>query len=161
MNRLLSRPMAVPIAICLALGAVSLLLPSEPSYDPWAWMVWGRELTLLQLDTKGGPSFKPLPVLVTAVVSPLSKVDDGIPPALWLMIARAGGLPAAAGGRPVHRGLRRVPVLQGARAAQARRGTGDRAAGAMARARVDRLGQPPRRRAEGDRRAALEPLAAR
>lgn len=92
MNRLLSRPMAVPIAICLALGAVSLLLPSEPSYDPWAWMVWGRELTLLQLDTNGGPSFKPLPVLVTAVVSPLSKVDDGIPPALWLVIARAGGL---------------------------------------------------------------------
>src|SRR5215204_114245 len=65
MNRLLSRPMAVPIAICLALGAVSLLLPSEPSYDPWAWMVWGRELTLLQLDTNGGPSFKPLPLLLT------------------------------------------------------------------------------------------------
>lgn len=84
--------MAMPIAICLALGALSLLLPSEPSYDPWAWMVWGRELAMLDLDTNGGPSFKPLPVLVTAVFSPLSKVNDGIPPALWLVVARAGGL---------------------------------------------------------------------
>jgi hypothetical protein len=92
MNRFLSRPMVMPIAICLALGAVSLLLPSEPSYDPWAWMVWGRELAMLDLDTNGGPSFKPLPVLVIAVFSPLSKINDGIPPALWLVIARAGGL---------------------------------------------------------------------
>ncbi len=92
MNRFLSRPMVMPIAICLALGAVSLLLPSEPSYDPWAWMVWGRELAMLDLDTNGGPSFKPLPVLVIAVFSPLSKVNDGIPPAIWLVIARAGGL---------------------------------------------------------------------
>jgi hypothetical protein len=92
MNRFLSRPMAMPIAICLALGVVSLLLPSEPSYDPWAWMVWGRELARFDLDTNGGPSFKPLPVLVIAVFSPLSKVNDGIPPAIWLVIARAGGL---------------------------------------------------------------------
>ena len=92
MNRFLSRPMAIPIAVCLALGALSLLLPSEPSYDPWAWMVWGRELALFDLDTNGGPSFKPLPVLVIAVFSPLSKINDGIPPALWLVVARAGGL---------------------------------------------------------------------
>src|SRR3954468_16593028 len=101
MNRLLSRPMAKPIAICLALGALSLLLPSEPSYDPWAWMVWGRELARFELDTNGGPSFKPLPVLVTAVFSPFSKVNDGIPPALWLVIARAGGVLAFYEGFPV------------------------------------------------------------
>lgn len=91
-NRLLSHSMAKPIAVCLALGGLSLLLPSEPSYDPWAWMVWGRELALFDLDTNGGPSFKPLPVLVIAIFSPLSKIDDGIPPDLWLVIARAGGL---------------------------------------------------------------------
>src|SRR5581483_8192988 len=25
----------------LLIGAVSLLIPSTPSYDPWAWLVWG------------------------------------------------------------------------------------------------------------------------
>ncbi|MDQ3587851.1 MAG: hypothetical protein M3375_05845 [Actinomycetota bacterium] len=84
--------MAKPIAVCLALGGLSLLLPSEPSYDPWAWMVWGREVAHLDLDTNGGPSFKPLPVLVMTILSPFSKLDDGIPPDLWLVIARAGGL---------------------------------------------------------------------
>ena len=91
-NRLLSHSMAKPIAVCLALGGLSLLLPSEPSYDPWAWMVWGREVAHLGLDTNGGPSFKPLPVFVMAIFSPFSKLNDGIPPDLWLVIARAGGL---------------------------------------------------------------------
>ena len=40
------------IAACLALAALSLLLPSEPSYDPLAWLIWG-ELAHLQLDTSG------------------------------------------------------------------------------------------------------------
>ena len=84
--------MRKPLAICVALGGLSLLLPSEPSYDPWAWLVWGREIALFDLDTNGGPSWKPLPVLFTMVFSPLSKIGDGIPPALWLVVARAGGL---------------------------------------------------------------------
>lgn len=114
-NRLLSHSMAKPIAICLALGGLSLLLPSEPSFDPWAWMVWGRELAHFDLDTSGGPSFKPLPVFVMTIVSPFSKLNDGIPPDLWLVVARAGGLLAlymafrlagrlAGGPRPVRYG---------------------------------------------------------
>ena len=91
-TRLLSHSMAKPIAICLALGALSLFLPSEPSFDPWAWMIWGREILFLDLDTRGGPSWKPLPVMVMVVFAPLSKINDGIPPDLWLVIARAGGL---------------------------------------------------------------------
>ena len=65
--------MAKLIAVCVVLGALSLALPSEASYDPWAWLVWGRELAHLNLDTTAGPSWKPLPVLVTALVAPLSK----------------------------------------------------------------------------------------
>src|SRR5829696_1534864 len=71
------------IAACLALGGVSLLLPSEPSYDPLAWLIWGRELAHLHLDTSGGPSWKPLPVAFTMLVAPLDEVDHGLPPALW------------------------------------------------------------------------------
>ena len=29
-------------------GGVSLLAPSEPTYDPWAWIIWGREITELR-----------------------------------------------------------------------------------------------------------------
>ena len=48
--------MLIAISACMGLAAVSLLLPSEPSYDPWAWLVWGREIGPLELDTAGGPS---------------------------------------------------------------------------------------------------------
>jgi hypothetical protein len=80
------------IAACLVLAAASLLLPSEPSYDPLAWLIWGRELAHLQLDTAGGPSWKPLPVALTTLFAPLGEIDRGLPPALWMVVARAGAL---------------------------------------------------------------------
>jgi hypothetical protein len=80
-------------AACLALAAVSLLLPWALAFDPWAWLVWGREVGRLELDTAGGPSWKPLPVVATTVLA----LADGAAPALWLVLARAGGLLALAG----------------------------------------------------------------
>lgn len=74
------------MAAALALAAVSLLLPFLPVYDPWAWLVWGRELLDGGLETASGPSWKPLPVLIDA---PLSLLGDAAPKA-WLLIARAG-----------------------------------------------------------------------
>ena len=73
----------------LALGALSLLMVSAPTYDPWAWIIWGREVTELDLVTTGGPSWKPLPVLFTA---PFALAGDDAAPGLWLAVARAGGL---------------------------------------------------------------------
>jgi hypothetical protein len=84
--------MAKLLAACLALAALSLLLPSEPSYDPFAWLVWGREIAHGALDTTGGSSWKPLPVVFTTLFAPLSKVDDAIPVALWMLVARTGAL---------------------------------------------------------------------
>jgi len=78
---------------CLALAAVSLLLPWALAFDPWAWLVWGREVGRLELDTAGGPSWKPLPVVATTVLA----LANGAAPALWLVLARAGGLLAIAG----------------------------------------------------------------
>lgn len=80
------------VLACAALAALSLVLPSQPSYDPYAWLVWGREIPFLELDTSGGPSWKPLPVVFTIFFAPFSKIDDGIPAALWLVVARTGGL---------------------------------------------------------------------
>lgn len=85
---------------CLALAALTLTLPSVPSYDPWAWLVWGREVLAGDLHTATGPSWKPLPILFTA---PFSLFGDAAP-ALWLVVARAGAFgaliaAAAVGGR--------------------------------------------------------------
>jgi hypothetical protein len=81
--------MLLTIAACLGLAALSLLLPSEPSYDPWAWFVWAREITHLELDTLGGPSWKPLPVALVAVAAPFG---DELPVGLWVVVARTGAL---------------------------------------------------------------------
>jgi hypothetical protein len=80
------------VAACFALAALSLLLPSQPTYDPWAWLQWGREITFLELDTRNGPSWKPLPVAFTVLFAPLGELGDGVPPALWLLTARAAAL---------------------------------------------------------------------
>jgi hypothetical protein len=84
--------MAMLLAGCFAAAVLSLLLPSEPSYDPWAWLVWGREIPFLDLDTTGGPSWKPLTVIFTLLFAPFAEIDDGLPPTLWLVTARALGL---------------------------------------------------------------------
>jgi hypothetical protein len=74
--------------VALAVAALSLLAPWAPTYDPWAWLIWGREITTLELDTTAGPAWKPLPVLVTTALAPLGAAA----PVLWLVLARAGGL---------------------------------------------------------------------
>ncbi len=74
----------------LLIGVFSLLIPSTPSYDPWAWLVWGREITHVNLQTTGGPSWKPLPMLFTTVFALFGKAQ----PDLWLVVARAGAVMA-------------------------------------------------------------------
>ena len=84
--------MAKLIAASAALAGLSLLLPSEASYDPWAWLNWGREVAHLELDTTAGPSWKPLPVAFATLVWPLAGIDHALPPALWMVVARTGAL---------------------------------------------------------------------
>jgi len=76
------------ISACTGLAAASLLIAAEPVYDAWAWLVWGRELAHLGLDTTSGPSWKPLPVLAGV---PLSLAGEAAPD-LWLVLVRAAWL---------------------------------------------------------------------
>jgi hypothetical protein len=85
------RPVWPALAVCLLLAVLSLLGPSQPTYDPWAWIIWGREIVEGDLVTTSGPSWKPLPVLFTA---PFALFGDEAAPALWLVVARTGGLMA-------------------------------------------------------------------
>jgi hypothetical protein len=77
----------------VVLAALSLLAPWALAFDPAAWLVWGRDTLHLALDTSPGPSWKPLPVVFT---TPFALVPS-IAPALWMIVARAGGLLALAG----------------------------------------------------------------
>jgi uncharacterized protein (DUF934 family) len=76
---------------CVALSVLSLLAARQTTYDPTAWLIWGREIVRGDLSTTAGPSWKPLPVLVTA---PASLLGDDAAQQLWLVVARAGGLAA-------------------------------------------------------------------
>src|SRR5947209_17065936 len=84
------RFLLVVCGAALVIAAVSLLIPSTPSYDPWSWLVWGREIIHLDLHTSGGPSWKPLPVIFTTVFAIFGKAA----PDLWLVVARAGAIVA-------------------------------------------------------------------
>jgi hypothetical protein len=84
-------PFLAAVLACSALAALSAaLLPTVPSYDPWAWVVWGREVVdpHLSVTVSGGPSWKPLPVILTTVFA----LFGGAAPTLWVIAARAGGL---------------------------------------------------------------------
>lgn len=77
------------IAVCTALSAASLLVLHEATYDPTAWLIWGRQIADGTLDTVGGPTWKPLPVLFT---TPFSLAGDSGAMSLWLVVGRIGGL---------------------------------------------------------------------
>jgi hypothetical protein len=87
-------PTLIAIVACLAIGFISIVTePSLPSYDPFAWVVWGRELAHHIIGpheafvTGGGPSWKPFPVIFTTIFG-----FFGAAPKLWVAMARAGGL---------------------------------------------------------------------
>jgi hypothetical protein len=76
---------------CVLLAALSLLVWRQPTYDPTAWLIWGREILHGQLSTTSGPSWKPLPILVTL---PAAVLDKGGQQDVWLLVARTGTLAA-------------------------------------------------------------------
>jgi hypothetical protein len=88
-----SSPFATALLVSIAVAALSAaLLPTVPSYDPWSWIVWGREVSdpHLGFTVAGGPSWKPLPVIFTAFFG----LFGGAAPTLWVISARVGGLMA-------------------------------------------------------------------
>jgi hypothetical protein len=74
-------------AAALAVAALSaLLIAPAPSYDPWAWLLWGREIAHGTLSTEEMPAFKPLTVAACTLLAPLG----GAAPEAWVILARAG-----------------------------------------------------------------------
>jgi hypothetical protein len=84
-------PRLLAAAFAIALLSVLLVDPA-PSYDPWAWLLWGREVAGGELSTTDGPAFKPLPVAVCALLAPLG---PSVAPWLWVLLVRVAAVIAA------------------------------------------------------------------
>ena len=83
------RLLLVLAVLSLIVAVISLTIPSTPSYDPWSWLLWGRQIVHHgYLDTRGGPSWKPLPMLFTVPFALFGHLQ----PNLWLVVARAGAM---------------------------------------------------------------------
>ena len=139
-RRLASRPVPRALVVILGLALASLpLVDPAPSYDPWAWLLWGREVAGGELSTVDGPAFKPLPVAACALLAPLGPAAVW----LWVLLVRAAALAAAT---LAYR--------------MARRQTGgSRAAGALAAAGVLLCGALPAHTAAGAEPALVLALA--
>ncbi len=85
------RPWRVLLLGCAVVAALSLLGPRALTYDPTAWLIWGREIIHGSLETRYGPSWKPLPMLFT---TPFSLFGHDAAALLWLVVARTGALMA-------------------------------------------------------------------
>ena len=88
------RLIALVVIGCLGVAALSaLVVAPAPAYDPWSWLLWGREVAHGTLSTAEGPAFKPLPVAVCALLAPLG---DDVAPVTWVILARAAAVLAVA-----------------------------------------------------------------
>jgi hypothetical protein len=75
------------VLAALVVAALSALVTAPaPSYDPWAWLLWGREVAHGTLSTEEMPAFKPLTVAACALLAPLGEAA----PEAWVIVARAG-----------------------------------------------------------------------
>jgi hypothetical protein len=78
--------------VSLAIGGLSLLIPSTPSYDPWSWTDWARGIIHLNFHlNQFGTSWKPLPMIATIPAALFGHAA----PDIWLVVARAGTLAGA------------------------------------------------------------------
>jgi hypothetical protein len=80
----------VPVCTLALASALVLTLRLVPSYDPYGWLVWGRQTTHLALNPIGAPSWKPMPWLLT---TPLS-LAGAAAPTLWMILVYASAFVA-------------------------------------------------------------------
>jgi hypothetical protein len=91
-----ARLVAVVAAVTVVVTGVSLVITSGIAFDPEAWIVWAREsVGSGSLNTVGGPAWKPLPVLLIAPFTWISRGQADV--YYWLLIARAGAVLAVFG----------------------------------------------------------------
>ncbi len=68
----------VALAVIVISAVLVRTIGTRPGYDPYGWLIWGRETLQGTLDLGGAPSWKPLPYLFTVPYSVFGHF------ALWL-----------------------------------------------------------------------------
>ena len=58
----------VALGVLVLSAVIVRALGTRPGYDPYGWLIWGRETLAGTLDLGGAPSWKPLPYLFTVPV---------------------------------------------------------------------------------------------
>jgi hypothetical protein len=97
----------------LALGALWVTLTSShPAYDPFGWLVWGRQTLHWNLNTDGAPSWKPLPFLFTLPYAVFGRAQIS----LWTITASAVSLASVVFAARIAYRLARPPVAAPGRA---------------------------------------------
>jgi hypothetical protein len=75
--------------VAAATALISLLLVvwarTRPGFDPYGWLVWGRQTLSWSLDTNAAPSWKPLPYLFTVPYAMFGHLQVW----LWMITATA------------------------------------------------------------------------
>jgi hypothetical protein len=78
--------------VAAATALISLLLVvwarTRPGFDPYGWLVWGRQTLSWSLDTNAAPSWKPLPYLFTVPYAVFGHLQVW----LWMITAAAASL---------------------------------------------------------------------
>lgn len=73
------------VAVALIVVSIVLVVLTDirPDYDPYGWLVWGRQTLHWSLDTNGEPSWKPLAFLFTLPYALVGRAQ------LWLWMVTA------------------------------------------------------------------------
>jgi hypothetical protein len=56
----------VGVALIIVSGIIAKVAQTRPGYDPYGWLIWGYQTIHANLSLAGAPSWKPLPLIVTA-----------------------------------------------------------------------------------------------
>jgi hypothetical protein len=67
-------------------GVIAHIADTRPGYDPYGWLIWGYQTIHGSLSLAGAPSWKPLPLLVTA---PAALFGNHLQLWIWMTVSIA------------------------------------------------------------------------
>jgi hypothetical protein len=76
----------VALAEIVVSGVVTRVAQTRPGYDPYGWLIWGYQTIHGTLSLAGAPSWKPLPLIVTA---PAALFGNHLQLWIWMTVSVA------------------------------------------------------------------------